>query len=261
MKQTVRAAVPATARAITSVTRHAPSRNRIRAESRKSSAGPRAMNRSCSRTIPISAATAPSATTPPTDQSRLTCSQMTTNAATANAERGGGGSGAIPDDASRRVRGKRNGKKSVERRCIDDRRDVRRRVPVVDDRNTDATGDSYTGVGEHVERRPQNRGSDRRKIQPLAGCGFAVEEGFLEAPAARDAAVVKVSVFVVEGEIAVEPHRAKIREVLDLVRRIETHGDRGKREDKHGNQQRPACGAAARAYVRKVHSRRSGGTM
>ena len=95
-------------------------------------------------------------------------------------------------------------------------------------------------VREDVERRPQNRRSDRRKIQPLAGCGFAVEKGFLEAPAARDAAVVKIPVLVVEGEIAVEPHRAEIREVLDLIGRIEAHGDRRKREDKHERSATPS---------------------
>ena len=86
MKQTATAAVPAAARVTASVTRHVPSCSRRLAESRKSSAGPSAMNRSCSRTIPISAAAAPSATAPFNDHSCLTCSQMTTNAATANAE-------------------------------------------------------------------------------------------------------------------------------------------------------------------------------
>ena len=175
--------------------------------------------------------------------------------------RGGSGRGLVSDDASGRVRRERDGEKPIERRCIDDGRNVWRRVPVGGDRDADGAGGSHGRVREDVERRPQNRRSDRRKIEPFACCGFAVEKGFLEAPAARDAPVVKIPVLVVEGEIAVEPHRAEIREVLDLVGRIETHGDRRKRDDKQNGQQRPACGAAVRAYLRKVHSRRSGGTM
>ena len=49
-------------------------------------AGPTAKNASCSRTIAISAALAPSATSPPSDQSSRTRSQVTTNSATANAD-------------------------------------------------------------------------------------------------------------------------------------------------------------------------------
>ena len=52
----------------------------------KSSAGPAAKNRSCSRTIAMSAALAPRHAAPAGVQSRRTRSQIQTNSDTANAE-------------------------------------------------------------------------------------------------------------------------------------------------------------------------------
>ena len=56
------------------------------AQRQQSSAGPHASRTSCSRTIPVSAVTAPNAIMPGTDHVVRTRSQMLTRSATVNAE-------------------------------------------------------------------------------------------------------------------------------------------------------------------------------
>ena len=49
-----------------------------------------------------------------------------------------------------------------------------------------------------------------------------------------DAAFVEVAILVVERQVAVEPDGPEVREVLDLVRRVEPHRDRWERQQEDG---------------------------
>ena len=92
-----------------------------------------------------------------------------------------------------------------------------------------------------VEGGPQNRRPNRSEVEPAgARFGRQLQEGAVETMRAGNTAVVEIAVLVVEGQIAIEPERTEVREVLDLVRSVETGSDRRQRDEEQEHEDSPA---------------------
>ena len=63
-----------------------------------------------------------------------------------------------------------------------------------------------------------------------------LEEGRVEALAAADVAIEEVLVLVLERDVVVEPERAQVGEVLNLVRRVDPRRHGGQREHERGDE-------------------------
>ena len=227
------------------------------AQRQQSSAGPHASSTSCSRTIPVSALTAPSAIMPG-DRPRRAHAQPDADQECDRKRRAGMGHGrrhvhieeerrAEPDGGRRRgrVEAQRAGpprstaatrgthtppSRSRPPRCTaSSSRRSRRCDP----------GMQHTcgQVSDGVERRPQDGAPDRAEIDPLSSLGFALEQRFVEPGVPHGPAVVEVLVFVLERQVVVEPERSQERVVLHFVRRVDSRGDGGKRQREQGDQQ------------------------
>ncbi len=93
-------------------------------------------------------------------------------------------------------------------------------------------------ISDRVERAPEERTADRGEARPPTGFGLLLQERRVEALSAADVQIVEVLVLVLERDVMVEPERAQVGEVLNLVGRVDPRGDGGQREherrDEHG---------------------------
>ena len=140
----------------------------------------------------------------------------------------------------------------VDRRPVGDGGDVRLREPV-GRRSTGARDD----VAARVEGRPQDRAADRAEVDPPSGVRRALEEGLVEAVGSRDAAIVEMLVLVLEREIAIEPERPQVGEVLDLVGRVDARGDGRQGQQEQAHQENPLAPCRASGDGASDHDYRS----
>ena len=218
----------------------------------QSTAGPTAKKASCSLTIAISAAEAPSSARPFADHSlphvhphadeqrdgkRRTGVRVRWRRVHVKEERGTHPHGdpredTHADDPARDGNREQDREKPVARRPVRHRHDVGLRETVRRHVHAGDAGEPRRHIGDRVKRRPQDRAAECRKAHTASRRRLGLEERLLEALRSRDATLIEVPVFVLEGDVVVEPERAQVRKVLDFVRGIEPGGDGRQRQQK-----------------------------
>ena len=128
-------------------------------------------------------------------------------------------SAAVPSPTgSRRTDRQQQCRDAIDRRPVAHRRDIRPGIAIARDRRSASPRQQHSGIGDGVERRPQQRRPDGCEADAAAGLGRALEEGFVEVVVPRHAGVIEMLVFVLERHVAIEPERAQEREGTALRR-------------------------------------------
>ncbi len=169
----------------------------------------------------------------------------------------------VPDDG----RGEQHAQEAVERRPIGHRHDVRARVAVDRDVPSGGVQAARDQVADRVERRPQQRASDRSEVEAQTCFGRALEVRLVEARRRGHAVIVEPLVLVLEREVVIEPDGPQEREIQHFVRRVDPRGDGRQRDEKDEREQygrhhpagrEPPGGRSGQHRPSTIRCRRSG---